>query len=120
MSPFKPIAARGRSLSHFMSIGTEDAESVENPLWSRERTLALVAIVIVGGVVPLLITQHFGALGIPRNDDWIYIRAAFAFVDTGVLDGRHWIAATLVGQLVASVPTIAVFGHSVAALQVQT
>ncbi len=79
--------------------------------------LALLA--VVGGVVPIAYAWHFGALGIPRNDDWAYIRAAFHLAESGRVTGSGWAGMNLVGQLVLSLPVIWVFGHRVAALQVE-
>ena len=88
----------------------------------RERRFAfgaVAAIVIVGGVVPVLIARHFGAFGIPRGDDVAYALSAFRLADTGTINGNHWPSMNLVGQLVLSVPVVWLFGHRIAALQVE-
>jgi Dolichyl-phosphate-mannose-protein mannosyltransferase len=83
------------------------------PSWVAPALLALV-----GGVVPIAIAWHFGALGIPRNDDWVYALAAFRFADTAKLNG-YGSRANLVGQLVLSLPVVWLFGHRIAALHVE-
>jgi 4-amino-4-deoxy-L-arabinose transferase-like glycosyltransferase len=81
--------------------------------------LAVGAITLVGGLVPLALAQHFGALGIPRNDDWSYARSAFLFADHGTITGNGWASMNLVGQLAVSTPVVLVFGHRITALQVE-
>ena len=71
----------------------------------------------VGGVLPLLITWRFGALGIPRNDDWSFLIASFRFADGGGIDGNGWAMMNLVGQLVIALPVNVVFGNRIAPLQ---
>jgi hypothetical protein len=84
------------------------------PTW-----VALAAIVVVGGVVPLVVSGHFGALDIPRNDDWSYLRSAFQFADHGTIDGNGWASMNLVGQLLLATPIVALFGHHVEPLQIE-
>ncbi len=73
----------------------------------------------VGGVVPLALAAHFDSWGIPRNDDWAYVLSAFRLADGGGLDGYGWPSMNLVGQLVAALPAVWIFGHRIAALQVE-
>lgn len=75
---------------------------------------------VVGLVLPLAIASHYGALGVPRSDDWSYALSLFRWVDTGHLGFNHWVSMTLLGQLAISVPVVEVFGRSVWVLQVAT
>jgi len=75
--------------------------------------------VFVGGVVPVVVARHFGALGVPTNDDWSYALSAFHFGDSGNLNGNNWAAMSLVGQLVLALPVVRLFGHSIVALHVE-
>jgi hypothetical protein len=89
----------------------------------RPRIVAVavvVAITVVGLVLPLVIADHGGALGIARNDDWSYLRALFHWHDTGHLDFNHWVSMTLLGQLVIARPVVAVFGNDITAVQILT
>jgi len=81
--------------------------------------LALSTLALIGGVVPIAIASHFGALGIPRNDDWAYILSAFRLADSGRINGYGWAGMNLVGQLVLSAPVVWAFGHRIAALQIE-
>ncbi len=81
---------------------------------------SVVTISVVGLVLPLVIAHHQGALGIPRNDDWSYLRALFHWRDTGKLDFNHWVSMTLLGQLVIARPVVASFGNDITAVQVLT
>lgn len=85
------------------------------PTW-----LAVVVLGSVGGVVPVLVAHHFGALGIPRNDDWSYMLAAFRFAETGRLDLNGWAAVNVVGQIVPAAPTVWAFGRQPSLLQLVT
>ena len=45
------------------------------------------------------IASHYGAMGIPRSDDWSYLLTLFRWVDTGELTFNGWVSMTLVGQI---------------------
>ena len=77
-------------------------------------------LVVLGVVVPLLIAHHFGALGIARGDDVAYLSSAFRFIDHGTIEGSNWAAMNLVGQLIAAAPVVAIAGHRITALQIET
>ncbi len=70
-------------------------------------------------MLPLALAQHFGALGIPRNDDWSFALSAFRFADHGRVSGNGWASMNLVGQLVLSAPVVWLFGHRITALQIE-
>lgn len=80
--------------------------------------MPVVLLGAVGGVIPLVIAWRFGALGIPRNDDWSFLLASFRFADGGGIDGNDWALMNLVGQLVLALPFNVVFGNRIAPLQV--
>ena len=73
---------------------------------------------LVSLVIPILVARHYGALGIPRGDDWSYLQTLFRFADHGHLDGNHWVSMTLVGQVGASLPIVWLFGHNITAVQI--
>jgi len=74
---------------------------------------------VVGGAVPVALAWHFGALGIPRNDDRLFAFSAFRFADSGTITGSGWAGMNLVGQLVLAAPVVRLFGHRLSALQVE-
>jgi hypothetical protein len=90
----------------------------------RSRTLDLAGIVglltLLGVVVPLLVAERYGALGIPRSDDWSYLLTLFRWVDTGKLDFNGWVSMTLVGQLVIAAPFVKLAGRSITTIQLLT
>ena len=90
------------------------ARSVGVPTW-----LAVATLVVAAGLVPLVIAWHWGALGIPRNDDWAFLLAAFRFSESGSVDAQHWASMNLVGQLVLALPTVWVLGERIAPLQIE-
>jgi 4-amino-4-deoxy-L-arabinose transferase-like glycosyltransferase len=96
----------------------EATPSLPNRRPARLGALALIAVVAV--LAPLLIARHYGALGIPRGDDWSYLLTLFRLSDTGQLNGNNWVSMTLLGQLVIALPVVGIFGHDIAALQILT
>ena len=63
------------------------------------RDLAIAAVlVLLGAGIPLLFVVYAGAIGIPSNDDWVYMRGADSLFRTGVLDLPGHTAASI-GQL---------------------
>src|SRR5262249_13199013 len=96
----------------------EATPSLPNRRPARLGALALIAVVAV--LAPLLIARHYGALGIPRGDDWSYLLTLFRLSDSGQLNGNNWVSMTLLGQLVIALPVVGIFGHDIAALQVLT
>ncbi len=91
---------------------------------STERRLAgvatLCALVVVGFAIPVGLTAHYRALGVPRSDDWSYLVTLFRLVDHGRLSFNHWVSMSLVGQLLVAAPVALVSTHDVGALQVTT
>jgi hypothetical protein len=83
----------------------------------RGQVLAWVLLGLLAVVLPLSVADHYGALGIPRSDDWSYLVTQFRLLDGDGLTFNHWVSMTLVGQLVLAAPVVAARGHDVAALQ---
>jgi len=88
---------------------------MDNRVSAREglvaATLALVAVSIAW-----MIAAHYGVVGIPRNDDWVYYRAAFHFADTHSFEPESS-SAILIGLVLLAYPIIRFFGDSIIALQ---
>jgi hypothetical protein len=51
---------------------------------------ALLSVVLAAVAIPLGLAAAAGAIGLPSNDDWVYIRSATHLFDTGNID---WAAA---------------------------
>ena len=114
---------------HVNSADTSDLSSESLPLTAVKgpRHLptpwlipSLCALAIIAVPVPLLMASNYGALGIPRGDDWSYLVTLFRLVETGSLSFNHWVSMSLVGQLVIAAPIVALAGRNIAALQVLT
>ncbi len=75
------------------------------------------AIVFAAVVLPMMLTSHYGALDIPRSDDWSYLRTLFGWHETGEWNFNDWVSMTLVGQVYISAPVVAAFGDSIAAVR---
>jgi Dolichyl-phosphate-mannose-protein mannosyltransferase len=82
-----------------------------------EWVVDFTALAILSVALPLVVIWHFGALGIPRNDDWAFTRILFSWTRTGHLQLLDWNTQTLVGQLAIAVPVVKVFGARIGALQ---
>ncbi len=99
--------------------GTSTPPSTHPSTGLDRRVLGGVAVLlVVGWLLPVLLASHFGALGIPRSDDWSYLLTLFRWVDHGRIDFNDWVSMTLIGQLVVAAPVVAVVGRSVWAVQV--
>ncbi|MDQ3879411.1 MAG: glycosyltransferase family 39 protein [Actinomycetota bacterium] len=76
--------------------------------------MALVIAIVIG--IPLVAAAITGALQIPRNDDWAFLRIAFHFADTGHFQLVGWNDMMLLGQIVLAYPIVKVAGHSIVLL----
>ncbi|HEX4776373.1 MAG TPA: hypothetical protein VFW74_06350 [Acidimicrobiia bacterium] len=79
-----------------------------------------LGLAVLAVAAPLLIASHYGALGIPRSDDWSYLLVQFRFVDHGTIRLNDWVSMTLVGQVVLGAPVALLSDRSIAAMQVFT
>jgi hypothetical protein len=100
------------------------AGSARKPAAPRSRALDLIGIVallaLLGVVLPVLVADRYGALGIPRSDDWSYLLTLFRWVDSGKLTFNGWVSMTLVGQVVIAAPLVAIGGRSITTIQLFT
>jgi hypothetical protein len=91
---------------------------------SRASALQVIGIVALLGVlaigVPVVVAERYGALGIPRSDDWSYFLTLFRWVDTGHLSFNGWVSMTLVGQVLLAAPFVAIFGRDITVIQIFT
>jgi hypothetical protein len=87
-------------------------------------TVRIGAIVLLlgflGVVIPVAVASHYGAIGIPRSDDWSYLLTLFRWVDTGKLSFNGWVSMTLVGQVVLAAPFAVISGHDITTIQLFT
>ncbi len=100
----------------------ELAGAVDAPSRVRLRSefASLAALAFVSVVVPIVVASRYGALGVPRGDDWSYLRTLFTWVDGNGLNFNHWVSMTLVGQLVLAAPVAKASNDDIAAVQVLT
>ena len=109
---------RGRRPGEPASTGSQRHRVLEWASGPRgERVVDFTAVALLSVALPLVIIWHFGALGIPRNDDWAFTRILFSWTSTGHLRLLDWNTQTLVGQLAIAMPVVKVFGTSIGALQ---
>jgi hypothetical protein len=77
-----------------------------------------VGLFLVAVVLPCGIAAHYGALSIPRSDDWSYLLTLFRYLDHGRLGFNNWVSMTLIGQLLLAAPVALVTNNSIAAVHV--
>ena len=78
---------------------------------ARRDMLALLALCLVGIGIPLFMSAAAGAIGVPHNDDWVYMRAAESLYRTGNVDvAGH--SAAFIGQLLMVQPLLWLSGGS--------
>lgn len=82
--------------------------------------LALAAVGAIGVVLPVVVARRYGALGVPRGDDWSYLRTLFRWVDSGELNFNNWVSMALLGQLLLAAPVAMWRGRDVASAQLVT
>jgi hypothetical protein len=96
----------------------------ETPSPRRFRAVEVVGIIVglglLGVVLPAVVASHYGALNIPRSDDWSYLLTLFHWVDSGRLTFNGWVSMTLIGQIAAAAPVAAIFGHNITAIHLYT
>lgn len=100
-------------------VAPDDLPAATRPSLAR-LVVAFTLVAVVGAVIPLVAAHHYGALGIPRGDDWSYLRTLFRWHETGRLNFNHWVSMTLLGQLVLAWPIVAIAGHHITPVQVLT
>jgi hypothetical protein len=90
----------------------------------RSGALRVTGVVLLlgflGVAVPVLVARHYGAIGIPRSDDWSYLLTLFRWVDRGKLSFNGWVSMTLVGQVALAAPFAAISGRDITTIQLFT
>jgi Dolichyl-phosphate-mannose-protein mannosyltransferase len=77
----------------------------------RRDMLALATLGLIGIGIPLWLSAAAGAIGVPGNDDWVYMRAAGSLFRTGSVDMPGHTAASI-GQIVMVQPLLWLSGGS--------
>lgn len=72
---------------------------------SRRDMVALATLCLTGVGIPLWLAAAAGAIGVPSNDDWVYMRAAASLFRTGSVDMPGHTTA-FIGQLVMVQPLL--------------
>ncbi|MFM7147121.1 MAG: hypothetical protein ACKOW5_12400, partial [Actinomycetales bacterium] len=96
---------------------SDHAKALPRPL----RWPELAAVAVASGVVVALIWLDAalrGAVGIPRDDDWSYLRTIFDLAQTGSFALNGWVHMMFIGQAAPGALLVNVVGPSVTALQV--
>ena len=77
----------------------------------RRDMFALATLGLAGVGIPLWLSAAAGAIGVPSNDDWVYMRAAGSLFRTGSVDMPGHTAASI-GQIVMVQPLLWLSGGS--------
>ena len=75
----------------------------------RRDVVALLTLSLAGVGIPLWLSAAAGAIGLPGNDDWVYMRGASSLFRTGSIDMPGHTAAS-VGQLLLVQPLLWISG----------
>src|SRR5215204_5662973 len=77
---------------------------VSRPRRAGYEILVIAGLVILGVVIPLIVSVVAGSLEIPRNDDWSYRRISLGLATTGrlALDGAS--QTMIIGQIFLAQP----------------
>lgn len=78
----------------------------------------VAGISIIGAIVLVFWAQYRGALGSPRNDDWVYLHMADWLASSGQFVVESGSLTNASGQIFLSQPIIWIFGNNIAALQI--
>ena len=54
---------------------------------------------VIGVALPVAVASRYGALGIPRSDDWSYLLTMYRWLEDGKLTFNGWVSMTLIGQV---------------------
>src|SRR6476660_696689 len=73
-------------------------EHVSREPVGRTDVVAMAGLVLAATAIPLWLAAAAGAIGLPNNDDWVYMRAASTLYQTGVVDMAGHTTA-FIGQL---------------------
>jgi hypothetical protein len=90
------------------------------------RTRALDVLLVVGllallGIaIPVAIASHYGAMGIPRSDDWSYLLTMYRWIEDGKLTFNGWVSMTLMGQVLLAAPIALATGRNITLVQLFT
>jgi hypothetical protein len=82
--------------------------------------LVVVLLAFLGIAVPVAIASHYGALGIPRSDDWSYLLTMYRWIEDGQLTFNGWVSMTLMGQVLMAAPIALVAGRNITLVQLFT
>ena len=118
MASVQESAPAGRRRSGLSWFGDPWAGRVRDDVSRAELALAAIATTVVGAGYVLVAATH-GALGVARNDDWVYYRSAFSFARDGSF-APYASTTMLVGQDVLAWPVVTWFGTRIAPLQILT
>jgi hypothetical protein len=87
---------------------------------TRNEALRALGVISLLGVAYFLLALRQGAVGIPRGDDWSFLRTVFDTVTSGQIELSGWVQMYFLGLLPIAAPVAGIFNASIAALQVLT
>ena len=102
---------RPSALTHPQRPRRTDRLSGATLPFGRRDLAALVALGLIGVGVPLVMVASAGGIGLPSNDDWVYMRGALSLFRTGAIDLPGHTAATI-GQIALIEPFLWLTGGS--------
>jgi hypothetical protein len=98
--------------------GTTEARSGPSRAFDALWIVGLLA--VIGVAIPVAVASRYGALGIPRSDDWSYLLTMYRWLEDGKLTFNGWVSMTLMGQVLIAAPIAAIFGRNITLIQLLT
>lgn len=94
-------------------------KAVHRFFWVAKRELLVVCGVIAAYSFLIFLWANFrGAIGVARNDDWVYLHMARWFADFGQFKVESGSMANAFGLVILGQPTIKLFGYSIVNMQI--
>lgn len=85
---------------------------------SRAEALTVSAVLIVYSFCIFGWANFRGAIGVARNDDWVYLHMAQWFSQSGQFQVESGSMTNALGLVILAQPAISIFGYSIATLQI--
>ncbi len=116
----RPARARSGEPDGDPATGVATAEATQGPSRAFDAIWIIGLLAIIGVAIPIAVASRYGALGIPRSDDWSYLLTMYRWLEDGKLTFNGWVSMTLIGQVLIAAPIAAVAGRNITLIQIST
>lgn len=116
----RPTLARRGEPDGGLGTAETTAEAGQGPSRAFDALWIIGLLAVIGVALPVAIASRYGALGIPRSDDWSYLLTMYRWLEDGKLTFNGWVSMTLIGQVLIAAPIAAVAGRNITLIQLST